>query len=371
MSTNSPNRDRRDWTLIIFLLPIGILLMVLAGQIAIRLVPRWRVNGGMESSLDPESASKGKTDLLQPISFDILTPMSWLDSFLTPGPDSGSGGVSFAPFVVFQPTDTPAPAASPSLSNTPVAPSATPTSTGNATSTKKSPNGNGNGNGNGKGKGKGNGTPTPPAVCADSTANNVGSPLPCTYTPITSTPVGALASVPGNTNIGTPDGSIGNVTNGNYVVINLSPNPIIVNGPSDKNYDFAYYEQHVAPCNPALPCTSGSGIQMDSVILSISMDNTTYYVVFNWGDGVPDANSNIGDVAKSSGTENDNQSIDSSELNGTGSTQTGVLVDVDNAPSHPPVGSYQYLAIQAPVAPPADGGDGADIDSIQVTEVAP
>lgn len=101
------------------------------------------------------------------------------------------------------------------------------------------------------------------------------------------------------------------------------------------------------------------------------MDNTTYYVVFDWGNGTPDNNSNVGDVASSTGTENDNQHIDDSELVGSAPNQTGVAVDVDNAPSHPPAGNYSYLAIQAPAAPVNDGNDGADVDSIEVTEVAP
>jgi hypothetical protein len=89
--------------------------------------------------------------------------------------------------------------------------------------------------------------------------------------------------------------------------------------------------------------------------------------VFNWGDDIPDNNSNVGDVASSSGTEDDNQDIPYSELY----NNTGILVDVDNAPSNPPAGIYPYLAVQAPLAPTADGNDGADIDSIQVTEVPP
>ncbi|HET7145362.1 MAG TPA: hypothetical protein VFI68_15180, partial [Anaerolineales bacterium] len=150
-------------------------------------------------------------------------------------------------------------------------------------------------------------------------------------------------------NTGAPDGSLGTISDGSYIVINLSPSPIIVNGPSDTNYDFVYYEQ-----------PSGPGIQMDRVILSISTDNTTYYVVFNWGDGNSDANSNISNVAP----EGDNQPINSSQLYGA----TGVLVDVDNASSHPPVGSYQYLAIQAPSP---GSSDDLVMDSVQVIEVTP
>ncbi|MBM3126135.1 MAG: hypothetical protein FJZ87_13860, partial [Chloroflexi bacterium] len=74
MSTNTSNKERRDWTVFLILLPIGILLMLVAGQIAIRIVPFWRVAGGMESSLDPETGSGNQPLLFQPLSFEILTP---------------------------------------------------------------------------------------------------------------------------------------------------------------------------------------------------------------------------------------------------------------------------------------------------------
>ncbi len=348
MATSSTNRERRDWTLIIFLLPIGILLMLVAGQIAIRLAPNWSVDGGMQSSLDPKNASGLQSGLIAPISFDITTPMSWFDSYLTPGPDSVNDGISFAPFVILEPSLTP----SPTASTTPVTPTVTPTATTITptwTPTKKPTDDDDD-------------TPTPtapPTTCTDPAANNFNGPLPCIY-PSPTPLVGSPASVPGNTNIGAPDGSVGNIPDGSYVVIDLGGNPIIVTDPSETNYDFVYYE---------LP--SGSGIQMDSVILSISILNTgPYYVVFNWGNGTPDNNSNVGDVALNTGTENDNQPIDSpidtGELYGTAPQDTGILVDVDNAPSNPPAGNYQYLAIQAPAAPTGDGDDGADVDSVEV-----
>jgi hypothetical protein len=173
--------------------------------------------------------------------------------------------------------------------------------------------------------------------------------------------VGTLVTgTPSGFNVGAPDGDIGNVYDGQYVVINLTLSPIIVNGPSDTNYDFVYYE---------LYRPSTDDIAMDSVILSISSDGTTYYVVFNWGDGVADDNSNVGDVTTNTGTEDDNQSISTTELYGTSPLQTGILVDVDNAPSAPPPGTYQYLAIQAPLAPTTD--TTLDVDSVEVIEVAP
>jgi hypothetical protein len=349
MSVNTDKRDRRDWTLIIFLLPVGIVLMLVAGQIAIRMVPFWRVAGGMESSLDPGTASKQQGQI-QPILFDIQTPMAWFDTFLTPRPDSPD--VFFPPFVVFEPSETPTPAAPPTASDTPVtsSPTTTVTSTppATATKTKKPPKGD----------------PPPatntPTATASPTATTTTPTSTATATSVTSTPEGTLVtSTPDGFNVGAPNGApVGSVADGTYFVVNLGGNPIIVNGPSDTNYDFVYYERD-----------TGGGIQMDRVILSISTDDVAYYVVFNWGDGVPDANSNVGDVAQSTGTENDNQPIDSSELYGTAPQDTGILVDVDNAPSNPPAATYQYLAIQAP-APPASS-DGADVDAIEVTEVAP
>jgi len=357
MTAKTTNRDRRDWIMILILLPIGIFLMMIAGQIAIRIVPAWIVRAGMGSSLDPESGSGGQPGLLQPVSADILTPMSWLESFLTPGPDSANQGPAFAPFVVFEPSSTPSAVVTASISNTPVTPSETQTGTGTSTSTstststKKPP------------EDDETPTPPPPPVCEDLAANNYGGPLPCIF-PVTSTPEGSLTTPEPETNIGAPDGetdgdNVGHVQDGYYIVLTLSATPIVVIGPSETNYDFVYYERPVV----------GGGIDMDSVILSISMDDVTYYVVFNWGDGIPDDNSNVGDVTPT--TEADNQHINPSELYGSSPQDTGILVDVDNAPSNPPAGTYQYLAIQAPVAPVNDGDDGADIDSIQVIEVAP
>jgi hypothetical protein len=351
----NPDPDKRDWSLLIFIVPVGIFLMMIAGQIAVRIVPNWSVDAGMQSSLKLEAAPKQQVDLIQPLLPEILTPLAWFDTFLTPNSNPG-GIIVYPPFIVFQASATPSPTtlpvASPTVSGTPptsVTPSATiETPAPPATRTQEPP-------------GDDEGTPPPPpALCTDTSANNEGSPLPCTYTPVTSTPEGTLLTpTPAGINVGAPNGSpLGTIPDGRYVVINLSPSPIMVNGPSDTNYDFVYYEE-----------SSGPGILMDKVKLSISTNNIIYYMVFNWGDGTPDANSNIGDVAATTTTENDNQPINSSELYGTTPLKTGVLVDVDNAPSHPPVGSYQYLAIQAPPTP--DSTDGIGMDSVQVIEVSP
>jgi hypothetical protein len=80
MRVNS-NQKRRDWSIIIFILPLGLVMMMCVGQLAVRMSPNWSVSGEMNSSLDPESAPKQNALIVPPISSDILTPMSWWDTF--------------------------------------------------------------------------------------------------------------------------------------------------------------------------------------------------------------------------------------------------------------------------------------------------
>ena len=100
-------RERRDWTLLIFLIPIGIIFMLIAGQFAVRLVSVWSVNGGMQSNLDPNNLPVQQNAPMQPILPAILTPLGWFETFLTPGAGAGDQNV-FPPFIVFEPTATPA-----------------------------------------------------------------------------------------------------------------------------------------------------------------------------------------------------------------------------------------------------------------------
>ncbi|MBL8050978.1 MAG: hypothetical protein JNM46_07125, partial [Anaerolineales bacterium] len=118
---NVPNRERerRDWSLVIFIIPLGIILIIIVGQLAIRLFPSWSVNADMRSNLDPNTAPGQPASLLQPLLPQILTQMAWADTYLPP-----SGDVSFPPFIILEPTGTPSP--------TPVSPTpttATPTAT--------------------------------------------------------------------------------------------------------------------------------------------------------------------------------------------------------------------------------------------------
>lgn len=394
---NMPKRERRDWGLIIFIIPIGIFLIVIVGQLAIGLFPNWRINADMGSNLDPNSVPGQPASLLQPLLPQILTPMAWAESYLTPGAD-----ISFPPFFVIQPTSSASPSPTPvsptPTTATPTATTPSPTSTVTATSTS--------------GGGGETGTPTPPTTCQDNTALNYGQPLPCQYptppttcqdpladnylgplpciyTPTTcqdpladnylgplpcvySTPTGypstpepswtQVSPVPPEIGVtpGPPDNNppgsmtgLAIINQNTYVVINFS---VVVEPTPDANYDLVLYEFN-----------NFGYVFLDWVIIGISNDpsGATYYEVFNWGNGIPDANTNIGDVA---GSEDDEQQTDLSEFHdpdgGSTNNQTGILIDVDTATSEPPPNTYNYIVVIAP-----NGGGSNEVDSIDVTEV--
>lgn len=337
INSTSNNRERRDWTLLIFIIPIGILFMVAAGQVAIRLVPEWSVNAGMQSNLDLSDLPKQQSAPLQPVLPAILTPLGWLDTFLTPGAGH-SDQVLFPSFVIFEPSATPEVTLAPPTVATQPSPTApTPTQptvvSPPPTGTKEPPDGGGE-------------TPTP--------SPSPSAPPPVVLPPVVSTPTGTYVdSSPWmEFALSDLDGGLGtfNIGNGTYVVLDLGATPIEVEGASDTNYDLVYYELE----NPS------GYISMDQVIIGISRfsNGSSYYAVLNWGDGEADTNTNIGDV---SGPEYDNQAIDVDELYGPVGYQTGVLIDVDNASSHPPAGFYRYLVIVAPV--PSTPDDGTQVDA--------
>jgi len=394
---NAPERERRDWTLIIFIIPIGILLILIVGQLAVRIVPHWSVNAGMQSNMDPDTDSINPIAFLPPLLPQVLTPMAWAENFLTP-----MGEVSFPSFMVIEPTSTPAPKTveptstetvtptitasvtpsmtpsatstvvftgtppteTPNITDTPVStdtptdtPTATPTDTPTATPTDTP-----------------TATPTDtptatPSLCEDTTASNVGSPLPCIYAPAATfvdpapTEIG-VGTLPDNTGPG--GGGLGYILDGTYIVIKLS---ITVSSVPDGNYDLVYYEYNF---------NNTGNIHLDNIIIGISNvpDGSQYYEVFNWGDwngttGNVDTNSNVGDVAQAAGSEVDNANVPTSDLydpdgSAGAAPQTGILIDVDTAPNGPPPpATYDYVVIISPSNP---AGDPAGIDAIATVE---
>lgn len=112
---------------------------------------------------------------------------------------------------------------------------------------------------------------------------------------------------------------------------------------SHAGYDLVYYE-----------FPNGTGIFMDLIILEIG-DGTNWYTILNWGDGIPDTNTNI-DINIIGGSETDNREIASAFL----WNLTGVAIDLEGAI---PNGTYFYLRITSPAG---DSGDGAEVDAIEI-----
>lgn len=375
-------RERRDWTLLIFIIPLGVLLIIIVGQFAIRLSPNWSVNADMNSNLKPDPNAAPPLALLQPILPQILTPMAWMESYLTPGAD-----IYFPPFMTFEPTatppptktiptqvsDTPVPTASETPSPTSTSATGIPPSTGTPKETEPP----------GGGGGSSTSPPTtPPPTTPPPTTPPPTTPPPTTPPPTTPAPTGypdtidplygTPAPVPTELGVGaTPDNTdpytdnnIGFIQDGSYIVISLQ---VTVGATPDNNYDLAFYEWNNA-----------GFVYLDWIIIGITNDNTgsQYYEVFNWGeDQSPDTNSNVS--AYSAGGEGDDEQIPLAGLHdpdGAGTApSSGVLIDVDNASSEPPPDTYNFVVIISPPdsgLPPPDGGGGAaQVDAIEATEV--
>jgi hypothetical protein len=345
----TPPRERRDWTLLVFIIPIGIILMLIAGQVAVRLVPEWSLNAGMQSNLDPNNLPMQQNGLVQPVLPAILTPLGWLDTFLTPG--AGSENNAFPPFIIFEPSATPVVTNPPPTAATqpsPTAPTATaPTVVVPPPATGTKPPGGGE-------------TTVPPT-------STTAVPTP-TGTPSTPPPLYPSVVPPVELDVNTPpDGVPGSILPGTYTIVDLAGNPVSVSGTPDGNYDLIFYESEVGP----------GSIYLDHIIIGVS--NTTdgsYYEVFNWGNNVRDENTNV-DTTKlpadasctgASAPECDNRVIPVTALypDPVSGISTGILIDVDNAPGRPPEGSYGYLVIISPISGDLDS---AQVDSVVVAEV--
>ena len=406
-TSENASRERRDWTLLIFIIPVGIILMLIAGQIAIRLVPIWSVNAGMQSNLDPNQLPMQQGGLLQPLLPSILTPFGWLDTFLTPGSD---GYEIISDFIVLDPSstattsipNTPTVVASPTISatdssptvivsppvtkhptdddetSTPITPNATTAVPTTAVPTTAVPT-----------------TAVPTTAVPTTAVPTTAVPttavpttaVPTTAVPTTAVPTTAVPTTavpptvlptatlstpdvpwsitPPPVDIGVdtpPDGTPGEIFAGGYTIVNISGNPITVSSTADGNYDLILHEVIYGP----------TSIWMDNIIIGVSNSlDGSYYEVFNWGNSVADTNTNVdtntllpdpGCIAPDA-PECDNRVIQSSDLyNG-----TGILIDVETAPGGaPPEGTYNYLVI---ISPLSGALDVAQVDTIIVTKV--
>ena len=148
---------------------------------------------------------------------------------------------------------------------------------------------------------------------------------------------------PGEPNIGLPNGIIAEIQCGGYIDLDLGSQRIT----SHAGYDFVDYE--------APGC---AGICLDWVQIDVCGDPCTGWVTsFNWGDGIPDTNTNVASYA--AGGETDDKSITASDL----LNNTGITIDVD-AIGSVPSGGYRYIRIYSPINWPKN--DGAQVDSIEI-----
>lgn len=86
MKEGESERKRRDWLLILLILPLGMACMFVSGQFALGLIPHTSIDASMGSNLDPnvDFLTSQTFGLVGPISQDILTPPFWLNTYLTP-----------------------------------------------------------------------------------------------------------------------------------------------------------------------------------------------------------------------------------------------------------------------------------------------
>lgn len=86
-TTRTTRQDYLDWSIIFFIILIGFLCLILAGTRALRFSPSWQLDADMGSNLDPNSdfLTKRPNGFIEPVDPAILTPPTWMASFLTPG----------------------------------------------------------------------------------------------------------------------------------------------------------------------------------------------------------------------------------------------------------------------------------------------
>lgn len=160
------------------------------------------------------------------------------------------------------------------------------------------------------------------------------------------------ASSVGEPDIGPPDGNVYDIPDNSSVTFFMSQ-PIVANG--DGAADFVFYQ---------LP--TGSGIDLDQIVIEISSNGTDWLPVFYWGNTTPDTNTNVDNVnipniAAACPTELDNCPIASGDLY----NNTGIRIDVDNSPLSAPIPQGNYYWIRF-TEPGLGSTDGTNVDAIEI-----
>jgi hypothetical protein len=205
-------------------------------------------------------------------------------------------------------------------------------------------------------------TPTPtPTYTPMPTSTATNTPTATSIPPDASTPTPTATATPtpapvvcdpydlgGSLNFGPGDGQILDVEAGRCVDVAL-PTPIA--GDGNPSPDFVFYERLVP---------DESTIYLDWVELQLSQDGMVWATAFEWGDNDPanTANASIAAYGQDEDGEADNEHIPSHDLYGD-PVSSGILIDIDVLGL---VGAFGHLRIISP----ADGGDPAQIDAIEI-----
>jgi hypothetical protein len=119
---------------------------------------------------------------------------------------------------------------------------------------------------------------------------------------------------PGEPDFGVPDGNTTPLGNGNSIEFNLSG--FLLDGSS--TWDTVFYEQEAA--------SAASKIHLGAVRIEVYNQTTTaWYTIYEWGDGVSDANASY----NNGNSEPDGFPVDKSLLYGIPPLNTGIAIDID------------------------------------------
>jgi uncharacterized repeat protein (TIGR01451 family) len=184
-------------------------------------------------------------------------------------------------------------------------------------------------------------TPNGPLVNSATVSAGITDPIPgnnsATDTDLLASPFPAQITTSG-------DGSILNMSSSSFLDLQLA-SPLTL-GPTSQ---IIYYPDPTAPPPP---------LQIDAVVLQIG-DGKNWYPVLNWGDGAPNANTDIPAAPACVVSETDNCTIDPTLL----TNSPGITINLSGLI---PAGTYPYIRIISPGNPPDTAGDGVSIDAIVV-----
>ena len=331
--------EKRDWSVMALILLFGLLCILLAGGWALRFTPRWELDANVESRLDPNSdfLTRRPSGFIEPVDPAILTNPAWIDIILTPGasfssavtqppatartsfPTSTAGTLvttqtalstntgiatntalaSPSPtntFVYFPPPPTSTPKPDPASTSTP-----NPTSTDTATFTSTA---------------TASATPSQTFTATATSSTPTDTPT-ASFTPTaTATSTLTITPDPSEPDFGGPDGNTIVLANGAWIEFNLSG--FLLDG--DPAWDVVYYEKEE---------TSAAGkIHLGQVLIEVYDDTTAaWYTIYNWGDGVADANASY----SNGNSEPDGFPVNMSLLSGAPPLNTGIAIDIDSA----------------------------------------